>query len=179
MQLFNFCIRIEGIAIVGLLFLTTCLTAAVSFTILNLHAFLAKSYPIEADVLVVEGWLPDYALVSAADEFKNGSYQKIITISGSLSRGSYLSQYQTFAELAAATLVAIGVDPDRIFIVAEPSQSQDRTSSSAAILDRWLSTSQLQIAAINLFTLGPHARRSWLLFKEILEPRISVGIVSA
>ena len=177
MLITTFCIQIEGI-VIELVLLTICVTAAIGLAILNIHAFLAKNSPIKADVLVVEGWLPDYAIRSAATEFKNGSYQKLITIGGSLPRGFYLSEYQNFAELAAATLVAIGVEPVHIFIVADPSQSPGRTSSSAAILARWLSTSNLQITALNLFTLGTHSRRSWLLFKKILAPQISIGIIS-
>jgi DUF218 domain len=178
MLITTFCIQIGEMTIVGLVLFLVCVTALLSFVILNIHAFLAKSSPVNADVLVVEGWLPDYALQSALAEFRQGSYRKLITIGGSLPRGFYLSEYENFAELAAATLTAIGLDREQILIVADPSESQSRTYSSAVILDRWLSTSQLQITAINLFTLGTHARRSWLLFKETLEPQISVGIIA-
>jgi DUF218 domain len=174
----SFCIQIGGMTIVGLVFFISCVIALLSFGFLNIHAFLAKSSPVDADVLVVEGWLPDYALQSALAEFRQGSYRKLITIGGSLPRGFYLSEYKNFAELAAATLTALGLDREQILIVAAPSESQNRTSSSAVILDRWLATSQLQIKALNLYTLGTHARRSWLLFKETLEPQISVGIIA-
>ncbi|NJL42483.1 MAG: DUF218 domain-containing protein [Pseudanabaena sp. SU_2_4] len=155
-----------------------CLTALGSLAILNIHPFLAKSSPINADILVVEGWLPDYAIQSAVTEFKQGSYHKLITIGGSLPRGFYLSEYKTFAELAAATLIALGVDREQLIVVSDPSQSQSRTYNSAVILNQWLSTSELQIKSLNIYTLGTHARRSWLLFKEVLEPQISVGIVA-
>lgn len=172
-----FCIQIGGTAIVGLVIFMACLTALLGFAILNIHAFLAKSSPINADILVVEGWLPDYAIQSAVTEFKQGSYHKLITIGGSLPRGFYLSKYKTFAELAAATLMALGVDREQLIVVSDPSQSQSRTYNSAVILNQWLSTSELQIKSLNIYTLGTHARRSWLLFKEVLEPQISVGIV--
>jgi DUF218 domain len=173
-----FCIQIGGTAIVGLVIFMACLTALLSFAILNIHPFLAKSSPVNADILVVEGWLPDYAIQSAVAEFKQGSYHKLITIGGSLPRGFYLSEYKTFAELAAATLMALGVDREQLIVVSDPSQSQSRTYSSAVMLNRWISTSELQINALNIYTLGTHARRSWLLFKEVLEPQISVGIVA-
>jgi hypothetical protein len=178
MLLTTFCIHIKGIEIIALLLPIICITIAIWLTIVNLHAFLAKNAPIAASVLVVEGWLPDYALESVAAEFKNGAYQKLITIGGALPRGFYLSEYQNFAELSAATLIAIGVNPVHILVVTDPSQSPGRTASTATILDRWLATSELQITALNLFTLSTHARRSWLLFKKILEPEISVGIIA-
>jgi hypothetical protein len=179
MLLTTFCIHIEGIEIVALVLLMMCIAVAIWLAIVNLHAFLAKNAPVTASVLVVEGWLPDYALESVAAEFKHGAYQKLITIGGALPRGFYLSEYQNFAELSAATLIAIGVNPVHILVVADPSQSPGRTASTATILDRWLATSELQITALNLFTLGTHARRSYLLFKQILEPEIAVGIIAS
>ncbi len=178
MILTTFCLYIEGIEFV-VLGLLMCIAVVIYAAVFHLHDFLAKSSPITADILVVEGWLPDYAIEAAAKEFSNGGYQKLITIGGALPRGFYLSEYQNFAELAAATLITIGISPVHILVVADPSQSPGRTASAATILDRWIATSELQITALNLFTLGPHARRSWLLFKQILEPEIAVGIIAS
>jgi hypothetical protein len=174
------CICIDGIPLVALAFFTICMTASLGLAILNLHTFLAKNSPIvAADVLVVEGWLPDYAIAAAALEFKNGSYQKLIAIGGAIPRGFYLSEYQNFAALAAATLIAIGVEPKDVIIVTDGSQSLGRTSSSALTLSQWLTTSELKITRLNLYTLGTHARRSWLAFQQILAPAIAVGILAA
>lgn len=179
MLITTFCMQTRGITIVGLSIFMVCITALLGFAILNIHAFLAKSSPVDADFLVVEGWLPDYAIESAVAEFRQGSYHKLITIGGPLPRGFYLSEYKTFAELAAATLTTLGLEREQLIIVSDPSQSRIRTYSSAVILNQWLSASELQIKAFNLYTLGTHARRSWLLFKRTFEPQISVGIVAA
>ncbi len=178
MAINTFCIQIEEITIVGFVIFLFCTVVLLNFGISNIHNFLAKTSRVNADVLVVEGWLPDYAIESAVAEFKQGSYHKIITIGGSLPRGFYLSEYKNFAELAAATLISLGLDPEQILIISDASHSQGRTSKSAVILHQWLSTSEIQIDALNLFTLGTHARRSWLLFKKTLEPKISVGIIA-
>lgn len=173
------CIPIDPIKIATIGAILVIIIAISSLAMcLQLHSFLAKTAPVAADVLVVEGWLPDYALQSAAMEFKQGGYQQLITVGSPMPRGIYLSEYDNFAELAAATLTAIGVDPTRISIVADPSLMPNRTASTAILLDRWLTTSELQIAALNLFTLGTHARRSWLLFDRLLAPKILVGIIA-
>jgi hypothetical protein len=44
-----------------------------------LSGFLAKSEQVNANTLIVEGWLPDYALKMAYDEIKNNKYDHIIT----------------------------------------------------------------------------------------------------
>lgn len=69
-----------------------------------LHPFLAMSARIDGDIMVVEGWMPDYALQKAVDDFKNGSYKLLVTTGGSLVQGSYLAEYGTVTELAAATI---------------------------------------------------------------------------
>ncbi len=177
----TFCINIDPIEIVAIVAIGSVIIAISGLVLCTqIHPFLAKNAPIAADVLVVEGWLPDSALQSAAVEFKQGGYQQLITIGSAIPRGLYLSEYHNFAELAAATLIAIGVDPLQISIVADPSLTLGRTASNAVLLDRWLATSELEIAALNLFTLSTHARRSWLLFANILAPRqIAVGIIAA
>jgi hypothetical protein len=45
----------------------------------DLQDFLSKTMKIDADVLVVEGWLPDKAIEVAVDEIKTGSYDLVIT----------------------------------------------------------------------------------------------------
>jgi hypothetical protein len=58
---------------------------AISIVILALfyvsfaYEFLSKSHPVAAEILVVEGWLPDYALDQACDEFKRNKYRLLIT----------------------------------------------------------------------------------------------------
>ncbi len=45
-----------------------------AFVIAHLHSFLAKNVPINADISVVKGELPDYALKALMNEFEQGSY---------------------------------------------------------------------------------------------------------
>lgn len=44
-----------------------------------LSAYLSKSNHVNANILIVEGWLPGYALKMANNEFKNNGYDCIIT----------------------------------------------------------------------------------------------------
>lgn len=45
----------------------------------GIHDFLSVNQRLDADALIVEGFLPDYALESAMDEFNRGSYSVVIT----------------------------------------------------------------------------------------------------
>ena len=49
----------------------------------SIHQFLEITSPIDAKILVVEGWLTsfDYTLPEAVKEFQSGSYDYIVTTS--------------------------------------------------------------------------------------------------
>jgi hypothetical protein len=144
----------------------------------HIYSFLAINAPIASGILVVEGWMPDYAIEAVASQFNQGCYQRIVTLGFPLQHGYFLSDYKTFANLAAATLIALGISADRLIPISLPHTQQDRTLVSAIALRDWLLTQNLEHQSIDLVTLGPHARRSWLTFKAVLSPAIQVGIIA-
>ncbi|NET44109.1 ElyC/SanA/YdcF family protein [Okeania sp. SIO2B3] len=144
----------------------------------NIYSFLAVNSPIKADILIVEGWMSDYAVKLAIAEFYQGAYQKLITTGSPIGKGYYLSEYNNFAELTAATLIALGVDPDRVVAIPTPQVVKYRTAASAIAVKEWLATSNLKVDSINIYTLGPHARRSWMIYRNIFSPDIQVGVIA-
>lgn len=155
-----------------------CIAILMVLLLTHIHSFLAPSSPIQADVLVVEGWMEDYALKQAITEFDRGGYEKLITTGLPLEQGFYLAQYKNFAELAAATLIELGFDRDKLVAVPAPNVIKNRTATSAVALREWIDHSDLKIGAINLFTFDVHARRSWLIFRQALAPKIKVGVIA-
>jgi hypothetical protein len=142
------------------------------------HPFLATSDPIPGGALVVEGWVTDYALEEAIAEFRRHDYRKLYVTGGPLERGVPLSEYKTYAELGAATLLRLGLDPDAVQAVPAPLVRQDRTFTSAVALRSWLRQHQAMPAQLNVITIGTHARRSRLLFEKAFGGGLPVGIVS-
>jgi hypothetical protein len=61
----------------------------ISSMILN---FLSRTEKVEANVLLVEGWLPDFALEIAAHEYSNNSYDRILT-TGNIIPDNYYTMY--------------------------------------------------------------------------------------
>ena len=154
----------------------TILTGLMGST--KIHSFLAVSEPIEAEVLIVEGWADDPVLVGAIAEFERGNYQLILTTGGPVQKGSYLGQYKSFAELAAATLIALRVPPERVVAIPTPQVKLDRTAASARAVKQWLAQANLEIRAVNIYSYDAHTRRSWWIFKSILKPEIEVGAIA-
>jgi hypothetical protein len=154
--------------------------SSIFFIFTNLHPFLAVNSPIKtADILVVDGWISDYALEQAAIEFNNNSYRQLIAIGSLVDQGFYLAEYKNFAEIAAATLNKLGVPKEKLVTIITPQVIKDRTHASAVALRQWILNANLQIESINLFTCDAHARRSWLIYKNIFAPTIKVGVIAA
>jgi len=144
----------------------------------NACYFLALNHPIEAKILVVEGWIPDYALEKAKSEFEKGCYQMLITTGGPLSTRFFLSEYKTHAELAAATLRAIEFPDDKLSSVSAPKVRKDRTFASAVALKRWFVDNNIKEIKFNVVSLGAHARRTRLIFKKAFGSEYSIGIIA-
>ncbi len=149
------------------------------FGITNVQPFLAVTSPINADILVVEGWIPDYALKEAVNEFESGAYRLIITTGIPLETGSYLVEYKNFALLAAARLKKLGLSPEKVIAVAAPAKVKDRTYAGAVAVREWLSKTNIKLESINLYSYDVHTRRSWLLFKKALAPHVKVGGIAS
>ncbi len=144
-----------------------------------LHDFLAITDPVQANVLVVEGWVRESAAMQeAAEEFKRGRYDVVVTV-GVLSPGQERESIQEdSAELAAEQLRKLGVDDYVIEVLAVPNVNGHRTYTSALAVKHWLAHSNVHPKGVNVFTLGTHARKSLILFKRALGEGISVGVIA-
>jgi len=160
-----------------LLVLAVLLLGAAALATGFIYGFLSPSNPVPAEVLVVEYWLPDYALQGAVAEFKRGHYKYVMTSGTEFPRGwGSSSLYKTGADLAAATLAAMGLETNCI-VVLSPSQAvRDRTYSRAVAIAEWLEATNPMARAVNLYSLGPHARRSRLLYQKALGKKVKVGV---
>ncbi|MHB8068219.1 MAG: YdcF family protein [Desulfobaccales bacterium] len=144
----------------------------------KLQPFLAISKPVKCEVMVVEGWFPDHALQKIAEEFKIKKYRLLVVTGGPLDQGYFLSGYKNYADLGAETLKRLGLDTHQIIAIPAPYVARDRTYAAAKALKTWIDGSGLPIRCINLYSLGAHARRSWLLFEKALGGQITVGVVA-
>ena len=158
--------------------LAFAVAALVVFSIRGVYSFLAVNNPVDNGALVVEGWVPDYALQEAITEFRKGHHSQIFVTGGPLENGAPLSEYKTFAELGAATLLRLGLDTNAVQAVPAPKVRLDRTYASAVALKSWLGSHRVTEKNFNVISLGPHARRSRLLFEKALGNDYKVGVIA-
>ncbi|MBI5817702.1 MAG: YdcF family protein [Verrucomicrobia bacterium] len=159
------------------LMLVTAMTLAV-IVVGNLHSFLTVTAPAAGEVLVVEGWAPDYLFEETVVEFKRHPYKKVYVTGGPLEQGSHLSEYKTYAELGATILLRMGLDRETVQAVPSSPVRQDRTHAAAVALNNWLRRHNAMPANLNVVSLGAHSRRSWLLFQKVFGGNTRVGIIA-
>ena len=142
------------------------------------HQFLAPTKPVKGDVLVVEGWLPDYALLEVKERFEKGEYRLLVTTGGRIRTGYHLSEYKTWASLTAARLNKLGIPPEKIMWTSESViKKKNRTYHSILALNERFKKDNLLVKSMDVVSLGVHARRTWFLYKKVFASA-SVGIIA-
>jgi hypothetical protein len=143
----------------------------------SLPSFLAPEQRVDAQVLVVEGWLPDFALQRALDEFRRGGYRQLWVTGSPIERGSAFARFDSYAELGAATLVHLGAPAEVTHAAPAGNVPRDRTYAAGAALARALSRQPDFDGRLNVMTMGAHSRRTRLLFRMAMPESWRVGVI--
>jgi hypothetical protein len=147
--------------------------------VLTINEFLSVSHRVDGNFLVVEGWVWNSpAIMEASEEFKHGQYTLLVTVEGPIESNEGTPVRDNTAMLAAEKLKDLGMDKSRIIVLAVPNVSRHRTYASAVTLRDWLRDSGTQTKGVNGFTIGPHARKSLVLFSRALGAGIPVGVIA-
>jgi len=162
----------------GWLTLLLCALVVIVVGVQSVFPFLAVNQPVKGEILVVEGWVPDYSVKQVRSEFIKGGYSLLIVTGGPIIKGEMCAEFKTYAELTKAILQRNGFDEDKLVAVPSEERFRNRTYASALALREWISKSGLAVKSLNVFTRSAHARRTWLLFEKAFQGRIEVGIIA-
>ncbi len=142
------------------------------------YPFLAITNRTHSESLVVEGWISNYGLNRTVAVFKNGGYQKVFVLGGPALDESGFQNQQTYADRAAAQLNRLGITRDRVQAIPCRTQRMDRTYNAALTLKEWFQDHKIPVSRVDVVTLGPHARRSRLVFQKAFGDEVKVGVIS-
>ena len=141
------------------------------------HSFLAVNEPVPADLLVMEGWAPNYTTKQAAQIFLAGKYQRLLVVRPILDLPDKYESGRYSGDYVAELLVTHGVPSDRVTTLLPPTVGKDRTYHSALAVKEWLAQQKMTVTALDVATLGPHARRSRLLYEKAFMNDVKIGII--
>lgn len=140
------------------------------------ESFLAVTHRLSPDILVVEGWIGRKGIRAAVDEFGHGDYRYIVA-SGGLTSGRWEDEPASYAEMAAREMIRLGVPKERIIVATSGRTESHRTFESAVAVWRTLRDAGIKPKALNVFTIGPHAMRSALVFAKVNSHGAKVGVI--
>ena len=165
--------RVRGGGCLGALAL---LAVAAIWAWIGLYPFLARHAPVASEVLVVEGWLGDDMLMQASGWAESNGVKIIIATGGPIEIGSPLVEWKTYAEMAKARMVAMGL-ASKFELAAAPAEKvrRGRTRAAARALR---AAPGLERGSFNLASEGPHVRRSWRAFQDEFGDGVEVGSVA-
>jgi hypothetical protein len=143
----------------------------------ELYPFLAITDPTASDTLVIDGWMPTYDLIRAAEEFRNGHYRYMVVV-GAVYEFDRINGDPGNAEVIARVMVRAGVPRDRLSFALYPGLKKDRTFHSALAVGDWFRSRNLPLNSCTIATLGPHARRSRLLYQRALGRSVRIGVIA-
>ncbi len=146
-------------------------------TTFSVHPFLSVNAPLRTGFLIVDGAQSDQAIEASISFFNSSNYEKILVTGGPVPVGSYHRKFQNYAEVGRAKLDRMGFADALVVEIPVNYALKDRTYQSALAVKQWLEQHGEAKKGITIFEVGPHARRSRLLYELALK-RPEIGVVS-
>ncbi len=89
------------------------------------------------------------------------------------------TDFHSLAAICARELRHLGVPEDQIIILESPQSDQNRTLTSALVVEHWIQSNGFEDSAVNVLSESIHSRRTHMLYRYALKKHCrEVGIVS-
>jgi hypothetical protein len=135
----------------------------------SIYFFLCINKPVQADVLVIESWLSNCMLKEAATEFSHGGYRYCL-VTGKKNKA---------IRSPVDALVRFGIDSNKVKSAEAKMHKGYNTFYMAQAAQEWLIVNDPTVSRINVFTAGPHGRKSWIINKRVFGKKYNIGILCA
>src|SRR5438445_9660102 len=163
----------------GRLIVASALLLVGALVLKGVYPFLAITHRVNANILVVEGWIHEYAIRAAVKEFRSNHYERVFTTGGPVvGSGGYINDFYTSASVGADLLKKCGLPDERLQMVPSRVMDRDRTYGSAVALRNWFRDHNMAVSGIDVVTEDLHARRTRLLFQKALGDKVAVGVIA-
>jgi uncharacterized SAM-binding protein YcdF (DUF218 family) len=163
----------------GWLIVFAGIVATLCLFLFRIYPFLAVTHRVNTNVLVVEGWIHEYAIRAAVKEFESNHYQHVFTTGGPVvGSGGYINDFCTSASVGADLLKKWDLPDERLQMVPSRVMDRDRTYGSAVALRNWFRDHNMTVSSIDVVTEDLHARRTRLLFQKAFGKDVQIGIIA-
>jgi uncharacterized SAM-binding protein YcdF (DUF218 family) len=163
----------------GRLIVASALLLVGALVLEGVYPFLAITHRVNANILVVEGWIHEYGIRAAVKEFQSNHYEHVFTTGGPVAgSGGYINDFYTSASVGADLLRKNGLANGSVQEVPSRVMDRDRTYGSAVALRNWFRDHNMTVWRLNVVTEDLHARRTRLLFQKAFGKDVKVGVIA-
>jgi len=147
-------------------------------SLVGIYYFLTINKPIKSKTLVLEGWVPAYAIKDAITYYNDNNYDRIIVTGIPIVNYEFISPYKNTAEATVLALKHYGYH-DTAFIANIPTNILvDRTYNTAVATKMLFDENTNWSKNFNIYSVGVHARRSRFMFKKAFGSDYNIGIIA-
>lgn len=142
------------------------------------HPFLSVNKPVKSEVLIVDGLLPGYAYDSISDLLEGHPHELVLTTGVNLDYTFYPGGNVNTAELSFGALSERKLHGAKAFLAPAFDVTRDRTFSSARAARAWMEQNRPDVRSFNIYSLGAHSRRSYVLYRKAFGKAYTIGVYS-
>ncbi len=128
--------------------------------------------------MVIEGFVPSYALEDALETYRSDGYKRLIVTGIAITKYECTSVFTNTAEATIHAIRQLGFT-DSIYSARIPDNVYvDRTYHTAIATGILFEEHPEWPKSMNIFSIGVHARRSRMMFKEACGSEFNIGIIA-
>lgn len=144
----------------------------------GIYKFLFLNKPVTTKTMVLEGWVPTYALQDALKYFNDNNYENLIVTGIPITQYEYASDFNYTSQATILALKHFGFT-DTIYEAANPTNIyKDRTYTTAIISKEIFQKHPEWGKSFNIYSMGVHSNRSLVLFKKAFPDSYEIGMIA-
>ena len=164
--------------ILGWIIILLVIALIFRLSLVGIYYFLTVNNPVKSKTLVLEGWVPTYAIKDAIASFNDNDYDRIIVTGMPIVNYEFIAPYRNTAEATALALKHYGYR-DTVYIATIPTNILvDRTYNTAVATKMIFDEHNQWSKNFNIYSVGVHARRSRFMFEKAFGPDYNIGIIA-
>lgn len=162
----------------GWLLIICILITGAYLSLRHTYSFLAASKPAKSKILVLEGWIDDKCVQHAIDFYRKNGYEYLVVTGVPITQWTYSSPFSNMADATAGSIRRMYFK-DSIYKAIVPSAVlRDRTYSTAVALKMNMEKWNFPYKDFDLYTVGAHSRRSYLVYKKAFNDGRYIGLIA-
>lgn len=142
------------------------------------YNFLFLNKAISTKTMVLEGWVPTYALQKVIKDYKYGEYENLIVTGIPITQYEYASEFNYTSQATIQALKHFGFTDTIYEADITTNIYKDRTYTTALVATKIFKQHPEWKKSFNIYSMGVHSRRSRLLFKKAFPDDYEIGIIA-